>query len=209
MTDEERKKRFETTAKLKVTKEEMSNVSGDAYNDVKYVFAPSIVKSIGGKNEDELFNLLDFWYEELRNNFGVNMLREQFAENIINYIELKKLHVSTEKVRELDLLLITSQQIKWINSWVNDDSPIVRKAFKHPKLRTWFYERAEQKTGEAKPDVLLRDFIKYCETVSPPDISRAASEHLPNHCGKECHDVLKEIGLDVGSDDVWRQSKCR
>ena len=168
-----------------------------AENAGRYGFAHHVVRCIGDKGEVEIYELLDYWY-----GLDKRKTRQSFVDCVLECID-------KERRAGYTLPCITPVKIKWINSWVNADSPIVRKAFKHPKLRKWFYERVEQRTGEASPEFLLRVFIKYCETVSPPNISRAASEHLPNHCGKECYDVLKEIGLNVGSYEVWRKSKSR
>ena len=131
------------------------------------------------------------------------MLRKQFAENIRNYIEIKKLHIPTEKVRVFNLTLITSQQLEWIKRWGDVDSPIMKKALKNTVLKDDIFK------GD---DMRLVDYIRYCLDIQKPSKMARYAVKIgirDEDVNKILYEELKAIGIPVGSYGGWQKATRR
>ena len=157
-----------------------------AENAGRYGFAPSVVRSIGDKEEAEIYELLDYWY-----GLDKRKPKQSFADNVIEYIR-------KERRSGYTLPWITPIKIKWIHWWAY--STIVRRALKSPTLRTIFGNDVGK----------LKRYVEYCEVAkNPSQMARAAVNiyDIPEEWRfKPLHDALEGIGLPVGNYNNWRQA---
>lgn len=196
MTDEERdeiiidsdrpltQKEKELEATVKFTPVGHSELLLSAEQSGRYGFAPSVVRSIGDKEEAEIYKLLDYWY-----GLDKRKPKQSFADNVIEYIE-------KERRAGYTLPWITPIKIKWIHWWAY--STIVRRALKSPTLRTIFGNDVGK----------LKRYVEYCEVAkNPSKMARAAVNiyDIPEEWRyNELHDALEGIGLSVGTRNNWK-----
>ena len=155
----------------------------------RYGFAPSVVRSIGDKEEAEIYELLDYWY-----GLDNRKSKQSFVDNLLEYIE-------KERRAGYTLPCITPIKIKWINSWINP--PIVRRALDNEELQKIFED----------DKLRLKHYIEYCLTVDSMAKMAAAArtyEVYDDFINKTLYNALISIGMpNVGTYDGWKSATRR